>query len=119
MSQMGRVSRASSVQTAVRNCARDKGRPFGIGNQVEQGNNDRACGQVSGARDAVDGGLMFYGVDQRFLFCDGATYVGTKVSELPVQLATKFELVINLKTAKARGLTVLQDLLSIADEVIE
>jgi putative ABC transport system substrate-binding protein len=71
-----------------------------------------------------DGGLMSYGPDQLGLFRDGATYVdrilrGAKPAELPVQFATKFELVINLKTAKALGLDVSQLLQSIADEVIE
>jgi putative tryptophan/tyrosine transport system substrate-binding protein len=73
---------------------------------------------------ALNGGLMSYGPDQRLQFRNGATYVdrilrGTKVSELPVQFATKFEFVINLKTAKALGLDVRPDLLTLADEVIE
>ena len=67
---------------------------------------------------------MSYGTDGRVQFRDGASYVdrmlrGTKVSELPVQFATKFELVINLKTAKALGLDVSQQLQFLADEVIE
>jgi putative ABC transport system substrate-binding protein len=70
------------------------------------------------------GGLMSYAADQRLQYRDGATYVdrilrGAKPADLPVQFATKFELVINLRTAKALGLTVSQDWLSIADEVIE
>ena len=70
------------------------------------------------------GGLMSYGTDQRLQFRDGATYVdrilrGAKPSELPVQFSTKFELVINLKTAKALGLDVSQQLQFLADEVIE
>ena len=70
------------------------------------------------------GGLMSYGADQPHQFRDGAAYVdrilrGAKPSELPVQFSTKFELVINLKTAKALGLDVSQQLQFLADEVIE
>jgi len=73
---------------------------------------------------AADGGLMSYGPDQRRQFRDGATYVdrilrGAKPSDLPVEFATKFELVINLKTAKALGLDVSTQLQILADEVIE
>ena len=71
-----------------------------------------------------DGGLASYGVDNHELYRRAASYVdrifrGEKPSDLPVQEATKFQLVINLKTAKALGLTVPQSLLSTADEVIE
>ena len=72
----------------------------------------------------ADGGLMSYGADQARQFRDSATYVdrilrGTKPADLSVQFATKFELVINLKTAKALGLDVSQQLQVLADEVIE
>jgi putative ABC transport system substrate-binding protein len=70
------------------------------------------------------GGLLSYGADQRDLFRVSAGYVdrvlrGTKPSDLPVQAPVKFELVVNLATAKALGLTVPPSLLAIADEVIE
>ena len=73
---------------------------------------------------AASGGLVSYGIDQRELVRGTASYVdrilrGANPGELPVQLPTKYELVINLGTAKAMGLTIAQSLLTRADEVIQ
>jgi putative ABC transport system substrate-binding protein len=73
---------------------------------------------------ARDGGLLSYGVDQVDLFRRAATYVdrilrGAKPQDLPVQFPTKFEMVVNRKTATALGLAVPPSILLRADEVIE
>ena len=73
---------------------------------------------------AESGGLISFGNNTADLFRRAASYIdlilkGAKPAELPVQLPTKFELIVNLKTAKSLGLTILESFLSRADEVIE
>ncbi len=73
---------------------------------------------------AESGGLVSYGIDQLETVREAASYVdrvlrGAKPGDLPVQLPTKFQLVVNLKTAKALGLTIPESFLLFADEVIE
>ena len=73
---------------------------------------------------ARDGGLLSYGPELVDISRRAATYVGrilrgAKPAELPVQLPTKYEMAVNLKTARALGLTVPQSILLRADEVIE
>jgi putative ABC transport system substrate-binding protein len=73
---------------------------------------------------ARDGGLLSYGADQEDILRRAASYVdrilrGAKPADLPVQLPTKFEMIVNLKAAKALGLTVPESILLRADEVIQ
>jgi putative tryptophan/tyrosine transport system substrate-binding protein len=73
---------------------------------------------------ADSGGLLFYGIDFDELLRQAAVYVdrilkGAKPSDLPVQNPTKFRLLVNLKTAKALGLTIPPSIMVQADEVIE
>jgi putative ABC transport system substrate-binding protein len=78
----------------------------------------------AGRYSAIQGGLMSYGASDDNLFQGTASYVdrilkGEKPGDLPIQLLTKFELVVNLKVAKTLGLTVPQSILLTADELIQ
>ena len=73
---------------------------------------------------AASGGLISYGIDQTELVREAASYVdrilrGASPADLPVQLSTKYQLVINMKTANALGLNVPNSMKLLADEVIE
>ena len=75
-------------------------------------------------RFVTEGGLISFGIDQAALYRLAASYVdrilkGEKPADLPVQAPTKYETVLNIKTAKALGLEVPATLLSTADEVLE
>ncbi len=91
---------------------------------VSLANRDRVPAVYPSRLFAAAGGLISYGIDLADLMRGVATYAdrilrGARPEELPVQLPTKFEMIVNLKTAKAIGLTMPQSLVIAADEVIE
>jgi putative ABC transport system substrate-binding protein len=90
---------------------------------IEMAARNRMPAMYTSRRFVEDGGLMAYGADLTDLLRRAATYAdrilkGARPSDLPVEQATKFELVINRGTAKALGLTIPQSVLLSADEVI-
>jgi putative ABC transport system substrate-binding protein len=124
----------AEIETAITALGREPGRGLVVIPEVFMGAH-RAPIISAAARDNVpavygssafarDGGLLSYGPDNVDTYRRAASYVdrilrGAKPAELPVQLPTKFEMVLNLKTAKALGLTVPPSILLRADEQIE
>jgi len=93
--------------------------------RIVEAANQQKLAAVYGFREFVErGGLLSYGASLPEMYRRAATYVdkilrGAKPADLPVEQPTKFELVINMKTAKALGLTIPQSLLLRADQIIE
>ena len=95
-----------------------------VGRIIDRLANNRLPGLFQFRENVVAGGLMSYGASLPDLFRRAAGYVdkilrGTRPADLPVEQPTKFELVVNLKTAKALRLTIPEPFLLLADEVIE
>jgi putative ABC transport system substrate-binding protein len=124
----------AEIETAISDLGREPGGGLVVMPDISM-NAHRAPTILAAARNSVpavnwlsdfarDGGLVSYGPDQVDIWRRAASYVdrilrGEKPGDLPVQFPTKFEMIVNLKTAKALGLTVPASLLARADEVIE
>ena len=128
------VRRADDIDAALDGAIRERLGALAVGiDPVTQANRERIAQalikrhlpSMSREREFVEaGGLMSYGVHYPDLYRRAGVYVGkilkgAKPADLPVEQPTKFELVINLKTARALGLTITQSLLLRADQVIE
>jgi putative tryptophan/tyrosine transport system substrate-binding protein len=128
------VHSAGDIELAISSIAREPGGGLIVLSDVFTGSHRKQIIELAAQyrlpaiyslRDfADDGGLLTYGTNPLELYRGAASYVdqilkGANPAVLPVQAPTKFALVINLKTAKALGLTIPLDLLTVADEVIE
>ena len=116
--------RSEMLFVAVRSSLDDPMHELHIGWIIDFLARNRLPGMFQVRENAVAGGLMSYGASFSDLFRHAAGYVhkilqGTRPADLPVEQPTKFELVVNLKTAKALGLTIPEPFLLLADEVIE
>jgi putative ABC transport system substrate-binding protein len=124
----------AGIEAAIAGLAREPGGallmppdPFTVGHRkriVELAARDRLPLVAAVRSFADEGGLLAYGVHIPELFRQAAGYVGRilrgeKPGDLPVQQPTKFELVVNLRTARTLGLTVPDKLLALADDVVE
>ena len=132
--RMARVSDMAATEKEILAVAQDRRAGLIIGPDtftfthsfqiVELANSAKVPAVYPFTKFTAAGGLLSYGVDLIDLHRRAAVYVdrilkGAKPADLPAQLPTKFELVINLKTAKALGLTIPANLLTVADDVIE
>jgi putative ABC transport system substrate-binding protein len=128
------VRTPSEIEQAVANLGREPGGallatpdPFLIVNRsavIRAAEQHRVPATYSFRQHVVEGGLMSYGADTLDIFRRSAAYIdrifkGTKPADLPAQQPVKFEMAINLKTAKALGLEVPPTLIALADEVVE
>jgi ABC-type uncharacterized transport system substrate-binding protein len=127
------IRRAEDIEPALVGQQRGVGALYVCQDSLVVANQSRIIGWALAARlpaiytapDWVEnGGLMAYGANERDLFARAADYVdkilkGTKPGDIPVEQPTKFQLVVNLKTAKALGLVISESFLALADEVIE
>ena len=127
------IRRAEDIEPALAGQQRGVGALYVCQDLLVVANQSRIIGWALAARlpaiytapDWVEnGGLMAYGANERDLFARAADYVdkilkGTKPGDIPVEQPTKFQLVVNLKTAKALELVISESFLALADEVIE
>ena len=127
------IRRAEDIEPALVGQQRGVGALYVCQDSLVVANQSRIIGWALAARLpaiytapdwAENGGLMAYGASEPDLFARAADYVdkilkGTKPGDIPVEQPTKFQLVVNLKTAKALGLVISESFLALADEVIE